>query len=64
MIFPKKKVERSLDTQKYILDSRFDKEEEEFELEKNDFMALVISAFIVFLPIVIIIFFIMFLLTM
>lgn len=70
-MFFEKKLRRSFETQKYINDEKFgaedkdeDKTEERLKLEPKDILAMIISAVIVFFPLLLIISVIMFLLTL
>lgn len=49
----KNKIDRVLDVDKIERD--FEKNEDKIELEKNDVLALFISAFIVFVPVLVIV---------
>ena len=70
-MFFEKKLRRSFETQKYINDEKFgaedkdeDKTGEKLKLEPKDILAMIISAVIVFFPLLLIISVIMFLLTL
>ena len=70
-MFFEKKLRRSFETQKYINDEKFgaedndeDKTGERLKLEPKDILAMIISAVIVFFPLLLIISVIMFLLTL